>query len=198
MREISPAENMTAEEYLELLPNEFREIVNKIREEKKNGKRPVPSSNLIDKSNLLEQKNRSKLIDQVALLVDENLAGRSEMCIQFAILLSRALEYLKLPSKIKMGTAMYFDSGKEIFRWDHCWVRIGDEVIDGNVDILYENPMVPESVKVQPYWGSIKLTPPDRRLRENRNMSIPDDTDVENFWWPDLKKFIDNELSIAN
>ncbi len=195
MREISPAENVTAEEYYDLLPTNFKEVINKIRKEKTNKMRPVPSLKLIDKSNLLDSNSRAKLIDQVALLVDENLAGRAEMCIQFAILLSRALEYLNFPSKVKMGTAMYFDSGKEIFRWEHSWVRIGDEVIDGNVDILYENPSVPDNVKIQPYWGPILSTPRDRRLRENRNIAIPNDADVENVWWPDLKTIIDSELN---
>ena len=188
---------ISAKEYLEILPQKINEFVTKIREEKLKGIRQIPSSSLIDNSKLLNPQIRSKLIDKVALLVDENLVGRSEMCIQFAILLCRALEYLGLPSKVMMGTAMYFDAGREIFRWDHSWVRIDDEVIDGNVDILLENPMVPETVTVKPYWGPVKLTPRDRRLRENRNTSIPEDADVENIWWADLKQFIDNELIVC-
>lgn len=196
MREISPAENMSVEEYIQLLPNESLKIIEKIRQEKNSENRPVPSSNLIDKSKLLDPNIRCKLIDKVALLVDENLGGRSEMCIQFAILLNRALEYLNIPSKVRMGIAMYFNSGKEIFRWQHSWVRIEDEVVDCNIDILYENPMVPTSVNVKPYWGPIKLSPRDRRLREDRNIPIPEDTDVENIWWPELNEFIDDEINI--
>jgi hypothetical protein len=194
MREISPAENLSSEQYFELLPEDSKELINKIRNEKKNGDRPVPSRSLINKSNVLESKIQLKLIDKVALLVDENLGGRSEMCIQFSILLNLALSYFVLDSKVIMGTAMYFHSGKEIFRWNHSWVKIGDEIIDGNVDILYENPMVPRIVQVQPYWGPIALCPRDRRLRENRNLDIPNDSDVEKFWWSELKIFIDREL----
>jgi len=37
-------------------------------------------------------------------------------------------------------------------------VRIGDEVVDGNVDCLSENPLVPDIVRVAPYWGrSVKF-----------------------------------------
>lgn len=89
---------------------------------------------------------------------------------------------------------MYYKSGREIFRWNHAWVRIDSEVVDGNVDILSENPMVPDTVCVDPYWGPITRVPPDRRLRENRNQSLPQDTDVEKYWWPDLKTFVDIEL----
>jgi hypothetical protein len=43
-----------------------------------------------------------------------------------------------------------FRGGREIFRWEHVWVRVGAEVIDGNVDSLFENPMVPSASAVQP------------------------------------------------
>jgi hypothetical protein len=45
----------------------------------------------------------------------------------------------------------YGADGEEIFRWQHAWVRIGNEVIDGNVDCLAENPLVPKAVSVAPY-----------------------------------------------
>jgi len=64
-------------------------------------------------------------------------------------------------------------------------------VVDGNVDILAENPVVPEVVCVAPYWGPIIATPTDRKLRENQGRSLPDDIDVEQYWWPDLRAFLD-------
>lgn len=194
MREISPAENLTADEFLQASPPQASELARKIRASKQSGNRPVPSTKLIDRSTLLSSVERMKLLDGVALLVDENLFGRSEMCIQFSILLNAALRYIGLPSQAVAGIAMYYKSGKEIFRWPHAWVRIDSEVVDGNVDILAENPTVPDIVCVAPYWGPITTVPPDRRLREDRNQSLPQDTDVEKYWWPDLKTFVDTEL----
>jgi hypothetical protein len=109
---------------------------------------------------------RDKLLDAVAALVDENYGGRSEMCLQFASLLHRSLDHLKFPSRSAVGWAMYFGpNGEELFRWRHAWVRVGEEVIDGNVDCLGENPVVPKNVSVAPYWGPISEVPSDRRLR---------------------------------
>jgi hypothetical protein len=76
-----------------------------------------------------------KLLDRIAALVDEDYAGRSEMCQQFADRLLRALTYTQFPSRGVMGAAIYYNAkGKELFRWNHAWVRVGEEVIDGNVD----------------------------------------------------------------
>lgn len=194
MREISPAENISADEFLNTVSIDIKKFVEKIRKEKLSGNRPLPSQTLIDKSILLSATKRLKLLDKIALLVDENLFGRAEMCIQFSMLLYRALIYMGLPSKIISGSAMYFNDGVEIFRWEHTWVRIKDELIDGNVDILYENPLIPQTINVSPYWGPVLMVPKDRRLRENWNKLIPEDNDVENIWWPDLKIFIDSEL----
>jgi hypothetical protein len=194
MREISPAENISADEFLNTVSIDIKEVVEKIRKEKLSGNRPLPSQTLIDKSILLSATKRLKLLDKIALLVDENLFGRAEMCIQFSMLLNRALIYMGLPSKIISGSAMYFNDGVEIFRWEHTWVRITDELIDGNVDILYENPLIPQTVNVSPYWGPVLMVPKDRRLRENWSKSIPEDNDVKNIWWPDLKIFIESEL----
>lgn len=117
------------------------------------------------------------------------------MCAQFADLLHRALQHLGLPARGALGTATYYDErGKRIFEWQHAWVRVGKEVIDGNVDSLYENPMVPSDVHVQPYWGPINETPNDRRLHEQGNSALPPDVDVDQIWWPELRDWIDNEL----
>jgi len=104
-------------------------------------------------------------------------------CVQFANLLHRALNCLQFPSRGVVGAAIYYDgSGHEIFRWDHTWVRVGDEAIDGNVDSLPENPLVPSQVRVAPYWGPTTNMPQDRRLRENHGASLPPDVDVDRIW----------------
>jgi hypothetical protein len=64
---------------------------------------------------------RDKLLDAVATLVDENYAGRAEMCLQFAGLLDRALSHLKFPSRPVVGVAIYYGArGEEIWRWGHA------------------------------------------------------------------------------
>jgi hypothetical protein len=148
---------------------------------------------------MLTAESRMKLLDRIAALVDENYAGRSEMCLQFADLLHRALTYMQFPSRGVVGSAIYYDdTGEEIFRWSHAWVRVGEEVIDGNVDSLVENPLVPKQVSVCPYWGPITEVPRERRLRENRGASVPPDVDVNGIWWPELRTWIDAELLGAN
>jgi hypothetical protein len=133
-------------------------------------------------------------LDKAATLVDENYAGRSEMCQQFADLVSRALTHLKFPSRGAVGTAIYYDTyGNEIFRWKHAWVRVGTEVIDGNVDLLGENPVVPKEIHMHPFWGPIAEMPKDRRLRDEQT-ALPKDTDVDLIWWPELKLWLDTEL----
>ena len=141
---------------------------------------------------MLDPKTRADLLDSIAALVDENLSGRSDMCRQFADLLQRALAHLRLPARPVLGTAIYFSNRREVFRWEHAWVRVGSEVIDGNVDSLYENPMVPPEVTVAPYWGPITNTPADRRLRQDKKRSLPADSDVAQIWWPELRARIDD------
>ena len=193
MREISPAENLSSEEFFKTLPPEYQEIVTKIRNEKKSGQRQYPSARLIDKSSLLTEKLRRGLLDAVAGLVDENLAGRSEMCIQFAILVSQALNYMGMSSRVAVGTAIYYDAeGRKLFQWEHVWVLVGKEVIDGNVDSLYENPKVPKVVDIDPYWGPVTETPADRELSENCNCIVPPDSDVSEIWWPELREWLKN------
>jgi hypothetical protein len=192
LREISPAVNLSADDFLETRPPKIQEIVYRIRVKKHAGTRPKPSASLIDHSSILTEAQRISILDKIASLVDENLCGRSEMCIQFAGLLSRALNHLGLPGRPVLGTAIYYDHrGSEIFRWNHAWVRVGEEVIDGNVDCLSENPMVPSSVHIAPYWGPIKKTPADRKLREDHKTILNPDSDVEDIWWPELLPVLD-------
>jgi hypothetical protein len=148
MREISPAVGMSVDEYLNLAP-EIKPLIMEIRRQKEDGERLRPSAALVDRSQMLTPESRRKLLDRIAALVDENYAGRSEMCQQFADLLHRALTYMQFPSRGVVGTAIYYDdTSEEIFRWNHAWVRVGEEVIDGNVDSIVENPLVPKQVHV--------------------------------------------------
>jgi hypothetical protein len=195
MREVSPVIGVSVDDYLKQVPAQFRTIIEEIRRQKSAGQRQSPSARLIDRSDLMTKPARNKLLDAVAALVDENYAGRAEMCLQYAALLDRALLQLKFPSRPVVGTAVYFDArGEEIFRWRHAWVRVGDEVIDGNVDSLAENPLVPKTVSVVPYWGPITEMPSDRRLREDRNDALPSDVDVDNIWWPELQQWVSREM----
>ena len=183
MREISPSVNLSCEEFYKTLLPQSQAIVDRIRSEKNAGNRPMPSTRLADYSLLLNENLRRGLLDKVASLVDENLAGRSEMCIQFALLISHALGYIGLPSRVAVGIATYYNAdGHELFNWEHAWIRVGKEVIDGNVDCLFENPMVPPTVNIFPYWGPIAETPTDRNLRENRYRTAPPDSDVSEIW----------------
>jgi hypothetical protein len=148
---------------------------------------------MIDLSALLTKSYRARLVDVVAAFVDENYCGRSEMCIQYADLMDRALKYLNFPSRVVLGTAVYYSpDGDILHQWGHAWVRIGDEVIDANVDSIPENPQVPKQVRVAPYWGPIKETPRDRKLREQPELQMAPDEDVIQTWWPDLKVWLCN------
>jgi hypothetical protein len=195
MREISPRTDISVDDYVGMLPAELRRGVEEIRRQKREGTRARPSGTLIDRSGIMTKPMRDKLLDAVAMLVDENYAGRAEMCLQFAGLLDRALSHLKFLSRPVVGTAIYFGAkGEEIWRWGHAWVRVGNEVIDGNVDCLAENPLVPKAVSVAPYWGPITDVPDDRRLREDHGTALPSDVDVDDIWWPELQDWIDREM----
>lgn len=196
MREISPATNLGVDEFLNLATPKVQNFVSEIRRQKELGNRQRPSSTLIDRSTILTEAARAELLDAVATLVDENLFGRSEMCKQFADLLQRGLAHLDVKAKTVAGEAIYYsDSGKELFRWEHSWVRIGSEVVDGNVDSIYENPMVPQILRIDPYWGPVHDTPRDRKLRAQvRVLQTESDEDVLNIWWPELQAMLDAEF----
>jgi hypothetical protein len=116
------------------------------------------------------------------------------MCEQFAVLLALALSHLGIPAQAVTGEAIYYGaSGAILFRWPHTWARAGDEVIDGNVDILLENPVVPKAVTVAPYWGPISATPRDRKLRAQGGPPAQD-SDVQDIWWPELRAWLDDDF----
>ena len=169
-------------------------VVTEVRRQRDAGERAKPSAKLIDRSVSLTPEKRIILLDKVASLVDRNWIGRSEMCIQFAALLQRALTHLGLPARAVLGTATYFDNkGKQIFSWSHGWVRIAKEVIDGNVDSISENPALPKTIDSAPYWGPVSETPKDRHLREHHEDKLLFDPDVEG-WWVELRLWLDTEF----
>jgi hypothetical protein len=112
------------------------------------------------------------------------------MCQQFALLLAKTLVKLGYSSTAVAGEATYFNNGQKVFVWAHTWVRAGNEVIDGNVDILFENPVIPPTVSVRPYWGPVTAVPGDRHLRQDHSIQVPQDTDVDNIWWPELEVWL--------
>jgi hypothetical protein len=197
MREVHPY-NLDLEEVLRLEPK-IRAMTLEIRRQKAAGERPKPSSSFVDKSKILTNSERQKLIDKIADLVDENHTGRSDMCQQFADLLCRALNKLGFSARVATGTVSYYDNkGNTIFRWPpdgHDWVLVGDELIDGNVDCLSENPFLPKTIQLQAYWGPRTSVPSDRKFMENRGARTREsDSDVEKIWWPDLEEWIGKNL----
>lgn len=185
---------MTVEEVLAIGNDTMRELVSLIRIQKKAGTRPLPSMKLVDKADCLSQHQRRALLDKVATLVDESVFGRAEMCLQFADLLHRALLQLHIPAKLTLGLAIYYSGDREIFRWQHAWVRIGKHVIDGNTDCILEHPPAPREITSPPFWGPIREVPPERYLREDRGALFPGDPDVENVWWPELVDWLQKEF----
>lgn len=195
-REISPAENLSVKEYIKKMKGvdpSFSKVLKRIREEKHQGKRLMPSSSVIGECDVLTLDQRKHLLDKIASLVDENLFRRSEMCIQFASLLEKSLNKLGINAKSISGKAEYRYGNDNWFSWDHAWVTIDDSIIiDGNTDSMRENLMVPNEVSPFPYWGLIDNLPDDRRYFPS-NSTIQPDSDVE-MWWQDLKAYIKNNL----
>jgi hypothetical protein len=192
-REISPAEGISADRFLDLMGEPMRGIVSRIRAEKDDGTRLLPSKTLIDRSVMLTPGKRAALLDKVAEMVDENLSGRSEMCLQFAELLNLALRHLGFNSFAVMGTATYLNAkGKRVFQWKHAWVRIGKELVDGNTDSVKENIVVPKTVDAAPYWGPYADVP-GRVFKQTGDVET--DSDVQKVWWPELKNWLEKDFA---
>lgn len=141
-----------------------------IEEQKRSGTRPLPSGSLLSIGDKPVLEDRNFLIDTCAKLVDENWCGRSEMCIYFAVLLRHGLNFLGIPAEVNVGKATYIDHNNpdSRFEWDHAWVVSEGQLIDGNIDSMIENPMIPEGIASAPYWGPIENTPSDRKLYSSR------------------------------
>ncbi len=192
-REISPAVGVSADEFLTIVPEPLQGVISRIRAEKDDGTRRCPSTSLIDQSTILTQTKRAALVDKVAELVDENLCGRSEMCLQFAELLNLALRHLGFNSFGVAGTATYLNAkGKRLFEWQHAWVRIGKEIVDGNTDSITENMTVPLTVSTPPYWGPYSDAP-GRSFVQTGYVEI--DQDVQSIWWPELRDWLDKDFA---
>lgn len=139
----------------------------KVQREKELGTRPKPSQRCIFGKSALPKAKRAELLDLVASLVDENWAGRSEMCIYFAVLLRDALRVIGISADAVWGEATYFhpDNPAHKFTWNHAWVLIWEEeIVDGNIDSIVENPALDSELEIQPYsfWGSVSQLPGDR------------------------------------
>ena len=141
-----------------------------IKEQKKRGTRSLPSEVLHSIGDEPETEIRNFLLDTCAKLVDENWCGRSEMCIYFAVLLRHGLNTLGRPAEVHIGKATYIAHyNKDTkFEWDHAWVISDGQLIDGNIDSMVENPMVPIGIAPKPYWGPIDTIPSDRILLSSR------------------------------
>src|SRR4051812_47351385 len=93
-REISPSSISDAATYYSGLSRPFQHVVDQIRASKEGGQRRRPSSRAIFVQPGPTPDWRPALLDKVAALVDENVFGRSEMCLQFAALLRSGLYLL--------------------------------------------------------------------------------------------------------
>lgn len=185
LRELSPVVNLPVEQYVKMIPPEFSEYLRKIRKQKRKGTRPRPSAKLIGESKVTTAEYRIAIMDKVASLVDERLFGRHEMCKQFAVLMQRALVELGYDAKALIGEASY-ENG---FQWEHSWVLVENEIIDGNADSMRENPAVPPNINPRPYWGIAEKLPTDRSFITTTEQTEWD-PDIEEYWWPDLKEWL--------
>lgn len=140
---------------------DLNKILAKIQAEKRTGRRQLPSLTLVSIGHRPRQKERDFLVDTCARLVDQNWAGRHEMCFYFAVLIRHGLGLLGYRAAVEVGKVRYLMGG-ESFELSHAWVKteFGD-VVDGNADSLTENPFVPEGIEPKPYWG-----PPDVQDRK--------------------------------
>ncbi len=89
------------------------------------------------------------------------------------------------------GKAAYPGEGKDDFTWDHAWVAYDSVVVDGNVDSMTENPMVPDEVHPQCYWGPV-ADASGRKLATSTSPLSPTESDDEDhrIWWPELEAWL--------
>lgn len=153
--EVIPYEGVTVNQFEERIALDIKSsaILCKIRTEKSKGIRLLPSSRIIIKSGCIPIEEIKWLVDYTASLVDENAFGRSDMCLQFAWLVSEYLNFkYHLDAKPIQGIVRYSSQGN-VFEWSHAWVKFGDIIIDSNIDSAKENPKVPGWIDPRPYWG---------------------------------------------
>jgi hypothetical protein len=187
---------MSADEYVKQLVAQKAPslpLLRRIREEKARSIRPCPSARLSGEATRPPGELRARLLDKVAELVDENVFGRSEMCLQFAALLAKALRLQGITAEAKKGRARYVKLVGQWFTWDHAWVEYDDCVVDGNVDTMRENPLVDDGVDPPPFWGCRDEIPDSRQYDFSSCVPWCGDEDVE-AWWPRLDEWLRNEL----
>jgi len=194
LREVSPAENLTPSAYYGSLSPLGKMAVDRIRAQKRQGTRPRPSTTAILAGPPPSPDKRAELLDAIAALVDENLTGRSDMCLQFAELLARALRCRGHRARARGGWVNYPRGSGAEFRWKHTWVEVDNiTLIDGNADSMAENPAVPADVRPAPYWGPIAEVPNDRSVPFGEGIPPPTreaaHVDVER-WWNRLEAWL--------
>ncbi len=150
-------------------------LLSTIETQKRKGCRPRPSEQLINLGIQPDIATRTFLLDKCGELVDENWCGRSEMCVYFAVLLRHAFNQLGIDANVTLGKAKYCCNGVE-FQWDHAWVISGNDLIDGNVDSMIENPMIPSGIIPKNYWGPVDSIPNDRSFYPSRILDNSQDT----------------------
>lgn len=154
--------------YVLSLPRKTRQIFEKIVHQKEKDERPLPSAKCILGTSRISQHIRLAILDLIALTVDENFWGRHEMCVYFAILLRDALSTFGHSAQAVLGSATYHSpvDRKKDFTWEHAWVVLDNEIIDGNIDSLIENPHVDPQSRIAPssFWGLQNEVPHDRTL----------------------------------
>jgi hypothetical protein len=165
-----------------------------VRRQKRAGTRPKPSTSFITIGGQPATEVRIALIDQIATLVDENIFGRHDMCLQFAALLERALRVMGIEAEARMGMTQYRrTSGSWTDQFLHAWVVLNDEqVVDGNADSLRENAMLGIGVIVNSFWGPVGQVPKDRLFLSDSTLDNANrnDPDVVTRWWPMLETWM--------
>lgn len=161
-----------------LSEKDLQDVLARIRAEKEAGSRSLPSKSLVSIGETPPDGVRKFLVDECARLVDQNWCGRSEMCVYFAVLLRHGLRLFGCAADVEVGKGQYLGAAQP-FIWDHAWVRTSTgDLIDGNVDSLIENPVVPEGVNPVPYWGPAESLPQDRKLLPDHVLQ-PERDDIE-------------------
>lgn len=172
----------------------------RIRRQKNLGKRACPSQWLTISASPAEPDHRPALLDRIAELVDKNAFGRSEMCVQFAVLLERALHAMGVAARAVHGEAKYRKADGSWMTWpDHAWVRTDDdELIDGNIDSVTENPVMGDGLRPRSFWGPRLECPDDRQFPEGEPVTLdPNDADDVDNWWSQLDAWLRERDMVA-
>lgn len=198
--EVSPFVGAEADVVLANNPEAMARL-RRIRRQKNLGQRSRPSDRLIISPSAADPDHRPALLDRIAELVDKNAFGRSEMCVQFAVLLGRALHAMGVEASAVHGAAKYRTADGDWKTWpDHAWVRTAnDELIDGNIDSVVENPVMGEGLMPCSFWGPRSDCPDDRQFPDGELVVVdPSDVeDVEN-WWSQLDAWLCERDMVVN